>query len=241
MNMFSNLSTEGVEAAEDVVGGSKFEPVASDIYDATIKLAYGGEAASGAKRVTVVLDVNGTEVSEDIYVTNRQGETFYTQDGKRKELPGFTTINELCMLTTEEGLSAVNTENKVVNIYNFDERKELPTEVPMLIDLLAKPIKVAITREIVDKQKKGDDGKYHNTGETRVENVIKKFMHPETSRTVNEYIHEVTEPEYATSWLERFKGKDINRAKGAANGGTSGTGRPGASGSGQPAKKKLFG
>lgn len=245
MNMFSNLAEAKMEETTDVVGGSKFDPVPSGIYDATVKLMYAGEAQSGAKNVTVVLDVDGSEVSETIYVTNKAGDPFYVdkESGKNMPLPGYQTINELCLLTTEQELSEVDMENKTVKIYNFTERKELPTEVPVIVDALTKPVKVAVFREIVDKEKKGDDGKYHPTGETRTQNTIVKFMQHETSRTVNEYMREIEQPEWATEWIERHSGKDRNKARGAASGGQSGTGRPGSSGgsgTGKPTKK-LFG
>lgn len=246
MNMFNNLSTEGMEEAPDVIGGD-YQPLPTDIYDATVKLAYAGESSGGAKNVTVILDVNGTEVRETLYVTKKTGENFYVNSKTKQKRPmaGFTLMDDLCLFATEAPLSAAKIEEKVIKIYDFEARKEVNKPMPVLVDLLGTPIKVAIQREIVDKTKQGDDGQYHPTGETRAQNAIVKFMHPETGRTVNEYKHEIEEPTFMTGWKERWAGKDRNRAKGNSsnNSGSSGSGRPGGSGGGndKPAAKSLFG
>lgn len=237
--MFGNLKSDGLEQSEDRVGGG-FEAFSSDVYDATIKLAYAGESSGGAKNVTIVADIGGKELRETIYITNKQGENFYLdkQDKSKKHpLPGFTLVDDICLLASEIELAEQDTETKVVKIYNFQERKELPTEVEVLTALIDKPIKLAVLRVIEDKQKKGDDGKYHNTGETRTVNQIDKAMHVETKRTVNEYRHEIEDCEFHDAWIERNQGKDRNRSSGASGGaGSSGSGKPAATSQ----KKSLF-
>lgn len=247
--MFGNLTdTTKLEASEDRVGGG-FEPFASGVYTGTIKLAYAGKAASSdAQNVTLHIDVNGREMRETIYITNRKGENFYPdkQDPKKKmPLPGFTTIDDICLLTTGEGLVEQETEEKVVKIYNFTERKELPTPVQCLTGLHGKEIMLGVLREIVDKEAKDASGNYAPTGETRTQNTIDKVFDPETKRTVNEFRNEVDSAEFYDAWLKKNDGQDRNKAKGVAAGGAgaAGTGRPGigAAGGAQPEKKKLFG
>lgn len=246
MGMFQNLTNENMESQGDKLGG--FQPLASDVYDATIKVAYVGKAsASNAQSITVVADAGGQEFRETIWITNRDGENFYVdkQDKTKKfPLPGFTTIDDLCLLATGLPLAEQDTEEKVVKIYNFESRKDEPTPAPVLTGLIGKTVKLGILRQIVDKQKKDDGGKYVNTGETRTENVIDKVFHSETGRTVTEYRQEVDPAEFMPAWIKRNKGKDRNRAKGAKNSGNgaSGSGRPGASNSSdRPATKSLFG
>ena len=243
MNMFSNLATKDMEEARDVIGGS-FEPLPSGIYDATVKLMYAGSSTSGAQNVTVILNVDGKEVRETIYVTTKEGHPFYVDKATKKHmpLPGFSLVNDLCLLTTEKELTSADIEvqPKTVNVWSFEAKAEVPTEVPVFLETLTKPVKVVISREIVDKEKKGDDGKYHPTGETRMQNAIQKFLHPETSRTVNEYMKEIAEPVFATEWSNRFAGKDRNKSTGSSSAGASGTGRPGAAAK-PAATKSLFG
>lgn len=252
MGMFSNLTkTDNLEQSEDRVGGG-FEPLASGAYLATIKLAYAGKAASSnAQNITLHYEVDGKEHRETIYITNRQGENFYVdkQDPKKKHpLPGFTTINDICLLVTGgTGLIDMETEEKIVKIYNFTEKKEVNTPVPCLTALHGQQILLGVLREVVDKESKDASGNYVPTGETRTQNTIDKAFHPETRRTVNEYISEIETPEFYEAWVNKNQGKDRNKSKGAQAGGAgaSGVGRPGfaggAAGGATPAKKPLFG
>jgi hypothetical protein len=241
MTLFAKLTTDNMEESKDVVG-SNFDPVSSGLYDATIKVAYAGKSrSSDSQSVTLVLDLNGREYRETVYVTSGTGENYYVSKEDKKTrypLPSFTMVDDICLLTTGESLSEQASETKVVKIYNYDEKKEVPTEVPVLMGLTGKQVTLGILRNIVDKSKKNDSGAYVATGETRIENTIDKVFHSETGRTVNEYRHEVMEPEFRDAWETRNKGKDRNRAKGAAS--SNGASSSGSSGTGSP-KKKLFG
>lgn len=249
MKMFGNLTTEGTEKVEDRVGGG-FSLFESGAYEGIIKMAYVGESAGGAKNVNLVIDVDGKELRQTVYITNKKGENYYAdkKDPKKRHLlPGFIAINDMCMMTTELGLAEQDVEEKVVEIYNFEERKMIPTNVPVLVDVLNKPILVAVVKQTVDKQTKQTDGSYANSGETRDENEIEKFLHPVTKQTLTEAIEGIDGGTYLDAWLEKNEGKVRNRAKGA-NGDAGSSGRPGASSNSAPAagnagkpKTSLFG
>lgn len=238
--LFGNLATEGVEKPEDRLGGG-YEPLPSGVYDATIKLVYAGKAQnSDAQNVTIHADIDGREYRETIYVTNRNGENFYKdkESGKAIQLPGFVTVNDIALFTTDTPITELDVETKKIKVYNFEEQKELPTDVPVFTDMIGKTVKLAILRVIDDKRKRGDDGQYHATGETRTSNQIDKVFHPETGRTVNEYLNEIDPAEFLPAWEGRNAGKDRDRStKGKTSNGTSGTGSPAA----QSQKKSLFG
>lgn len=242
--LFGNLQTESLEEVGDRLGGG-FEAVPSALYDATIKVAYAGQSQRGARNVTVIADLGGKEFRETIYITNTKGENFYAdkQDASKKmPLPGFTTIDDLCLLVTGMELAEQETEVKMVKVYSYDAKAEVPTEVQVLSALTGKPVKLGILREVVDRTKVDDSGIYQPTGETRTQNTIDKVFHPETGRTVSEYRHEVLTAEFLPAWQARNEGKDRMKAKGlkAASGGDTGTGRPGMPASPAPGKKKLF-
>ena len=239
MGLFDNLTTEGLEDSKDVAGGGGYQPLASDVYSAVIKLAYvGNSRKSDARSVTFHADINGNEYRETIWITNGKGVNYYVskEDGKtRIRLPGFATFEELCLLATKEPPSAQTTEEKVVKLYNFEERKEVPTPVPVLTSLIGKEVNLGILREIVDKTARDDSGNYVPTGETRAQNVTSKVFHSETNKTVTEYRRDVQDPEFYTTWIAQNQGKERNRAKGAST-----TPTKGAAGSGRPEPAKLF-
>lgn len=242
--IFKSLTTENMEEATDTLGG--FSRLDTDVYPATIKMAYAGQSQGGAQSVTVIADVKGQEHRETLYVTNRKGENFYPDKNDksvRHPLPGFTTVDDLCLLATGHPLAEQDAEPKVVKIYNFEERKEVPTEVPVLLDLIGKNVQLGIVKRIEDKTAKNDQsGEYEPTGETREVNLIDKVFHVETGRTVSEYRHEIDPAEFMPAWIKRNQGKtrDVSKASKGNVAGNSGSGRPGG-GERKPASKSLFG
>lgn len=248
MGFFSNLSTDGLQEAEDRVGG--FQPLASNIYDATVKMAFGGQSDRGSKSVTLILDVGGREVRETIYVTKATGENFYIDknDGKTKHvMPGYALVDELAMFACEKNLPDLESEPKIAKVWSKAEKKEINTEVPAFTELHGASVKVAILREIQDVNHldPSGSGKYVPSGKTRSVNVISKFMHPETGRTINEYKHGIENPVFMTEWLKVNEGKDRDQSTktGGSGPGAAGTGRPDAAGVAPQAKPSasLFG
>lgn len=232
--MFGGLSSAGLEKTADRLGGSGV--LDSGFYTGTVKLAYAITADSGARGVTVVLDLNGREFRETFWVTNKKGENFFQDKkdpNKKQPLPGFVSVDELCLLTTGFPLEEQTVEDKVVKIYDFEQKKELPTNVPVLIDVIGKTVSAGILKQIVDKQEKDSAGVYRNSGKTREENVVDKFFHDETSRTVNEIRDNIATGVFAAKWTEKNAGVTRNKAKGS-EGKTGMPGGGGASGGFQP-------
>lgn len=246
-NMFGKLTADGLETAGDRIGGSSV--LESGVYEGVVKLAYAGKArASAAQSITVHIDLGGREHRETFWITNKVGENFYPDKkdaNKRQPLPGFTMVDDLCLVTTGLPLSEQTVEDKVVALYDFDAKKEVPTNVPVLTDLLGKPVTVAVIRQTVDKQKKDTAGNYVNTGETREENVTDKFMHQETHRTVTELRQPTVDAIFYDKWAAKNTGVTRNKAKGV-EGKTGAPARPnaaGAAGNGLasgPARPSLF-
>jgi hypothetical protein len=243
MKMFGNLTTDGLEAVGDRLGG--YSVLETGVYPAKVKLAYAGKSASSnAQSITVLFDMNGREHRETFWITNKNGENFSTDakdPTKRTPLPGFTTVDDLCLLTTGVSLTEQTVEEKVVALYDYELKRDVPQNVPVILDLLNKPVLVGLVRQTVDKTKKNDDGDYVPTGETRDENVTDKLFHHETKRTVAEYRQNVQEPVFHDKWSDKNKGVTRNRSKGAGtNGGVAGRpGMPPTQGQNQP-KKSLF-
>lgn len=131
-------------------------------------------------------------------------------------------------------------EEKVVNLYDFEAKKELPKNVIVLTDVIGKPITVGVIKQIVDKNVKDSSGNYVPSGETREENVIDKAFHQESKRTVSEIRAGLDEAVFYPKWVEKNQGKPPrNRAKGA-EGKTGAPGQPPAAGQAAKPKSSLF-
>jgi hypothetical protein len=247
--IFGNLTNDGLEESQDRLGG--FSPFDTDAYDATVKLAYAGKSDQGANSLTVVCDMpDGREYKETLWVTNKKGENFFLnqQDRSKKvPLPGFTVADDICLCTTEKPLAEQVSEEKVVNIYDYDQKKEVPTSVQVLTDLIGKPVTLGITRNLENKSvKQGND--YVPIADTRETNTIEKVFHTPTKLTMVEVRNGKTQAEFYTAWVERNKGqtRDRRKIKDGAQAGTAGRPSAGppqaqAATSGAAPRKSLFG
>ncbi len=220
MSVFENLTNEGLEESEDRLGGYNIRD--TDIYLGKIKAAYAGKSDGGAQYIGLVITLPDGEYNETIYITNKKGENFFLNkddNSKKVPLPGFTLIDDLCLVTTGKPLSKQVTEEKTVKLYDYEERKELPKNVPMLMDLIDTEAYFAIVKQTVDKTKKNDStGEYDPTGETRDENVIEKVFHNPSRVTVVEQREAVkhdktAEPVFFDKWVEKNKGNTRNKSK----------------------------
>ena len=246
MKMFGNLGTDGLEKAGDVLGGGTLFD--TGVYEnGTVTLAHAGNSASSkARSVTVHIDFDGREYRETFWVTNRDGENFYLgrkEPRKKTVLPGFQAIDELCLATTGQGLAEQVFEEKVVKLWDFEARAEVPQTVPVLTGILGAKVSAAIWRQTVNRQKRNDQGAYVDTGETRDENAVEKFFHAGSRRTVAEAMNGIEEAVFIDRWAERNAGRTRDRTRPAD--GTSGApGIPGARPAPAPTPKprtSLFG
>lgn len=212
MNSFANLSTDPSIAQEkDVIGGGGV--VDSDTYKSTVTLAYLEKSKGGALGVNLRLKTeSGREIRQVTWVTSgdKKGNVnYYEKDGEKHYLPGFLLMNSLCLLTCGKELQEVAqaAENKLVKVYNYETKTEVPTEVPVLVDLLNKEIIAGVIKQIVDKNVKTDDGAYVPSGETREENEIDKFFRARDEMTTAEILAKAEKASFIHTWREKWKGQ----------------------------------
>ena len=244
--MFGNLTTDGLQESQDRLGG--ISVFSTDIYIGTVKALYAGKSSGGATSVTLIADLNGKEYTETLYVTNKDGQNWFAnkQDNTKKvPLPGFTVVDDICLIATGEPLAAQETEEKVVKVWDSEAKKEMPKSVPMIIAALGKPIALGIQKTLANKQTKVGT-EYVPNAETREENHIDKVYHPEMKLTVAEARAGQDVAQFWDAWL--LKNKDQVRDKRTIKDGEAGNSgapskappKPGTP-AGQPARKSLFG
>ena len=244
MNMFSKMTTDGMAPEEDRLGG--FQVLPTDIYKGVMEVVYAVKSkSSDSQGLHFSFKSDDGKVFKDTaYITNRNNENFYI-DKKDKVtkhlLPSWLDMDSLCLMATGLPLTEQETEQKTVNVWNFDLKKDVPTEVTAFTGLTGKRIAIAIQESTVDVTKKNDAMKWVPNGETKNENSVAKFFHEESMRTSSEVMTGQEDSIFAPKWLEKNQGKVHNKAKGAQ--GTAGV--PGAvakAGAGAAApKQSLFG
>jgi hypothetical protein len=209
-NLFGNATSElaGSEKEKDVLGGRTLLP--TGVYEGTLDVAYITKSTGGATAFNLVVDIGGKKVRDTIYVTNRAGGVTYSKDGKKFPLPGYSLVNALAKLTAGKEIPQLEFEKKLVKIYNFEQRKEVPTEVEVAIELVGQPVKLGIEQHRENKNAKDQAGNYVPTAEIRDFNTITRVFHAQTGQTAAEY--NAQQPaEFLTLWVKEYDGKLIDR------------------------------
>lgn len=215
MSFFSDVkSTENLEEVQDYVS-SGYKPLPSGVYDATIKYAYTGEAKSGAKSITFAFDIDGREVTETMYVTNRNKETFYKKEGKNYPLPAFVIANDIARLALKgKQITALNTQEKILELYDYESRGKKKTAVDVFADLMGQKVKLGIKQVKEYKQVKDQSGTYVDSDEIKEHNTIDKVFHATNSKTVNETLAKKETAEFIDEWKAKWENNIDDKTKG---------------------------
>lgn len=229
MSFLDSAEYEAGNAVEkDVVGGG-FKSLPSGIYGFDVLLAYCGKSKGGAKFVQLELKEVDTDNKRrfTIYVSNKEGSIKYKnkKTGALEYLPGFLTIDSLCLLTVGKPLVQLQAqiEKKTINLYNFDLKREVPTEVDMLMPLIGQRIKAGILETIENKSAKNpSSGVYEPTNEKRTINEIDKFFRDRDDKTVGEIVGKKEKAEFIETWKAKWDGVPNDKYKAVAQAGNSG-------------------
>ena len=201
------------QSIERVGGGFAWE---SGVYDAVVKMVYLNQSASEAVSWNVIIvNSDGKELREAFWIKSGKAKgikTYFTKDGKNYPLPGYSLANSMCIAATGEDLDACmkSSEKKTVNIYNVEQKKEVPTERPVVMGLINKPVKVAVHQVVEDKMTKGSNGNYESTGETRTVNNCKFFGNCD-GKTAEE-IENNTDAVMFDKWAAKNTGNVIDKS-----------------------------
>lgn len=234
MSILKGLKKEtGIKGDTDSLGGNRV--LNSGLYDLVIKVAYLSVAKSEAVAMNIIAEHNGKTIRQQFWMTSGKEKgckPYFEKDGVKQYLPGFLMANALCQLTVGKEVGDLETEKKVIKLYDYDLKAEKNTEVEAWTDLTGVKVTAGIIKQTVDKNTKATDpvtGKdiYVPSGETREENEIDKLFHAELGMTISEIEQGATAPKFKDEWNTQWAGKVKNKAKGAAKDDTK-TGSPSA-------------
>ena len=225
-NLLSGIEipADVVEATDSVGSGSMYDPVPSGIYEATVKHIYLKKSAKGALGMFMEFELdNGKTYRETVYLTSQKGLATYVdkKDGKTlHKLPGYITGDDISLLGSQIPVNKQSPVDKIIKLYDFDLKKEVPTTVDMLDTLTGKKVTLGILLVEEPKQVKNAAGVYVNVtdGTTREKNEIDKVFHPKSGLTTAEIRSKITEPEFKDKWKARWEGQvKVVKAKGSAS------------------------
>lgn len=223
-----NLTTSSDIAPEkDSIGTSRVKE--SGLYEVVISAAYLGKSEGGALSLNLVLKTeDDSEIKQTLWMTSgdKKGNKNYYLNAKKEKhyLPGFLIANSLSLLTVGKDISEIETEEKTINLYNYELKKDIPTKVDMLMELVTQSVIVGLIKQEVDKSEKDSTGTYIPTGETRTENEIDKLFRAEDRMTTAEVIAQAEEAQFINTWEAKWK--DVTRDKTTKDAGNSRAGAP---------------
>lgn len=210
--MFENLKTSNdIEEDGDSLGGSFLLP--TSIYECVIQAAYITTSAGGAFALNLDLQPsNGQAIKQQLWMTSgtaKGGLNYYERNGKKHYLPGFNAANAIALLSVGKEIGDLDSEKKVVGIYNYTQKKEVPTEVDMIMELIGQSITLGLLQTKEDGTTKQDDGTYKPDAskKPREHNEIDKVFRTRDRLTVKEIKAQQTDPVFYDKWLKQWDGK----------------------------------
>lgn len=192
---------------EDFLGNSGL--LESGAYKGTIEMIYIDYSRNGAMNINLHFNYKGNVRKFTEYISNRAGEFTYQdkRTGKPKAMPGYALMNSLFMLVNNKPLSDQTLESKMVKIYDYNKKAEVPKEVQVFTELLNQPISIGILK--VSEEKTTAESNYQQgTGEFRESNQIDKFFDPTTGQTSTE-----KDSGKDPSFLSKWKNRNDNKVK----------------------------
>ena len=206
-DLFKLGDTKNDDIMESDHLGGGFSPLPTDIYPCKLKYAYMDKSPrAGTPYVQLVLDINGRTISpKPLYIAYKEtGTPCRVENGKKIYTPAWKTLNSLAYAVTGKTLDSLPVEDKIIEKYSFEEKKNIPVKVPCFTDLCGVDIQVALKEYKEHKQQKVGDT-YVPTTETRVINIVDKYLSKDGKTAIE--ISQGKEPEFAPKWLEANKGK----------------------------------
>lgn len=222
--MLSGLTQDSdIQEDGDFLGG--YKALESGIYRMNVDLAYVTISKGGATGLNLVFKSGNDELKTTLWMTSgkaKGGKNFYVdRNGNKKFLPGFNQANALSLLTVGQPINKLQDEEKVINLYDYDAKKEIPTKVAMVTELLGQEVLLGVIKQIVDKNEKQDDGSYKPSGETRVENEVDKIFRASDRMTVTEIKAQVEDATFIDKWADKWTGVERDKSKGKTSDGTT--------------------
>jgi hypothetical protein len=192
------------EVTKDTLGGGFTWDTGA--YPVVIDSAYLGMSSGGAANITFNFKTKeGKSLEQTIYVSSgkEKGQLNYyiDQQGEKKYLPGFVLCNDIALVTLGKDLSDLETEDKIVEVYDTTEGKKVPKEVPVFMELIGSKLTLGVVKVREFRNVKDAAGNYVQGDEIREFNEIDKVF-SETNHTVVE-LKASAEADFFSKWVEK--------------------------------------
>ena len=189
---------------EDVIVGGGGFILPTGLYPMVIETAYLDKTESGAMMMHVHLKRKdgGNQVyrfHNCIVSGDAKGnKPTYFKDGKNYPLPGYTQMDQICQIAGGIKLSQIDPEKKLVKLWDFNAKAEVPREVPVVTQIVGQEILAGI-RLRRENKRANNNGTWTDTNEAREFNELDKVFYPD-GFTITEKAAEAEKAEFVEKW-----------------------------------------
>lgn len=199
------LGNDVEQTNEDVIVGGGFT-LPTGLYPMVVENAYLDKSSGGAMNINLHLKkkTGGKQVyRHTIYITSgdaKGNKPYYEKDGKKHPLPGYSLVDQITKITAGVPLSQVVPEDKLVKLYDFEAKAEVPRQVPVITQMIGQEILVGV--KLVRQNKRTQSGgNWVDTNEVQEFNEISKVFYPD-GFTVTEKSAEAESAEFVKKWAD---------------------------------------
>lgn len=205
----------GVEAEKDrdALGGGAIE---SGVYKGIIDMLFIDTFPSGAQKFNIHFKHDGRVTKYDFCISTRpqaDGNVRYTypKGGKDNPLPGYSEMDRFFVALTGSITAQQSNQLKTVNIFNYKEKKEVPTEVTVFTDCIGKELAVGILSikeegTLAQSQDSAHPPYSEGTGKLYNKNKFDKYFDAKSGLTTTEKQAGATEPAFLDKWKKKNDG-----------------------------------
>lgn len=202
------IDSDVADESLDTLGGSF--TLNTGLYAMRVDLAYVMESNGGATGVVVhykPVDGGNMSLRETYWVTSgrAKGQKNYYIDakGRKRSLPGMLMANQVANITTGKDLGDLDTEEKTVKLYDFTAKKEVPTKVEAITDMIGKEIAIGVHKVRENRRVQNAEGEWVNGPQDRVFNEAHRVFYPD-GFTTTEKDAGASEPVFVKRWTDRY-------------------------------------
>ncbi len=185
-NLFDNLDLdESLEIQEQRIAGPSAFIKDSGIYTAQITMARLIESTGGANAAVLTFETEeGQKLTRTVWFTNKKGQTYWEKNDRKGNLPGYEELCRLSELLTDSIHSFGSTEDKVVDVWSYEKKEEVPTESKVIMSFIGKPVKLLIRKTLEDATElDASTGKYEPNGKTKTVTEVEGYVNPINDKT----------------------------------------------------------
>lgn len=146
-NLSLGNGLDELELLKEGTGLSDSSVLDTGLYQALLKYIYFTTNKSGTKSANAVVEINGLTHTYSMCFTYKETNSpTKVVNGKTQVIPGYRQLNNLCFVASGKPVNKCEQEEKTILVYDRTQKKEVPTMVNTIKDVMGAKIGVGIKK-----------------------------------------------------------------------------------------------